>query len=1023
MAEYDFFEITGLSFDPPEKNGKKIKTAIEKAEKNLGGMLGSTTQQAQRDEINGKLLLLSKRKAEVLTDDGKIAVCFEELARERMKAAKKRLEAAIKLEKISKKELVVTNGKIKSQKKNTRLSKKSIEEVYKSHGFTIVDIDPLAAMPKFPTNAEKIFNELEILRGSKDPNPNGADLTIVYDLYGFAAYLRGEPENAAEYRDHMSTKDISSILDEYAKKNSMRNDPLGKLCNSIATAGKTNVFNNEANRKAYEQFLLYKSPELTELFAIMKDSVASDLQDPGFASVCIQKITEVFGDSNVALAIYNSEAGLKDDPYVPEKAYFSVKCEYCQNVSEFTSFDEAQRLNRCIHCGKELYKKCSHCGNIILISAIRCPECGFVFANIGLFAKYIALVETALKQGKLEEARENLTKAKTADPSEKAHTSIIEKKLDAEELKIAEPLKKLRVLMTGREYEAAENFLGNVVKQFPQINLADQRKEIDSVLSTCRDIFASSVGTSVSARISACLEILDLCVDFRQAKELINSNPPQQVSKADANFDDEKKAIIINWMKVNEPGISYCVVRKDGISAAIALNDGTIIANDVMVTSVSDNGVNAGKQYSYTIFAKRGDTVSKPYSIAVKTLSGVAEIHYWQRGRNLIISWRLPENCMGAHISYSLNGKEILLSENAHESVEIKNVEYGSPYIIFVAANYGDLGKSVKKQVSITPTPVVGAFQISASTVKDGTCNIGWTIADKGIDLQISVDESIVQTTRSEMKFCSLKFPPNNHYKIKVKAFSGGQWISATNELLINTYEPALIDDELSTITEKMSSNSKGITNQIELKIKINGDIPGNVTAFYCVVKTKEPGTSKAPWATESDVGGDADRIDYQTFLQWREITKHITAHAEDTYYVTLFSVYNVNGKEILSAPCKKKFNRPLSANIFWKASKSLFGTKMQIEVEANRPMTRRPELVLCASPQGKHLLSENDSSAEELLRLPEEFYEEPKKKITEGFEITHSTKKKEKVFLFVADNVSSELYSVRWMAGFDGKL
>ena len=185
MAEYDFFEITGLSFDPPEKNGKKIKTAIEKAEKNLGGMLGSTTQQAQRDEINGKLLLLSKRKAEVLTDDGKIAVCFEELARERMKAAKKRLEAAIKLEKISKKELVVTNGKIKSQKKNTRLSKKSIEEVYKSHGFTIVDIDPLAAMPKFPTNAEKIFNELEILRGSKDPNPNGADLTIVYDLYGF----------------------------------------------------------------------------------------------------------------------------------------------------------------------------------------------------------------------------------------------------------------------------------------------------------------------------------------------------------------------------------------------------------------------------------------------------------------------------------------------------------------------------------------------------------------------------------------------------------------------------------------------------------------------------------------------------------------------------------------------------------------------------------------------------------------------------------------------------------------------
>lgn len=54
--------------------------------------------------------------------------------------------------------------------------------------------------------------------------------------------------------------------------------------------GKTNVFNNETNRKAYEQFLLYKSPELTELFSIMKDSVQSDLRDFGFADICIKKL-------------------------------------------------------------------------------------------------------------------------------------------------------------------------------------------------------------------------------------------------------------------------------------------------------------------------------------------------------------------------------------------------------------------------------------------------------------------------------------------------------------------------------------------------------------------------------------------------------------------------------------------------------------------------------------------------------------------------------------------------------------
>ena len=158
MAEYDFFDITGLSFDPAEKAAKKIKAAIEKAEKSLGGMLGSISQQAQRDEINGKLDLLRKVKAEVLSNDGKVLPKLAELADESKTTSRKRLESAIRLEKLSKSELVVTNGKIKAQKKNTRLSKESIEDAYRSYGFTILNIDPFAAMPKFPTNSEKIYS-------------------------------------------------------------------------------------------------------------------------------------------------------------------------------------------------------------------------------------------------------------------------------------------------------------------------------------------------------------------------------------------------------------------------------------------------------------------------------------------------------------------------------------------------------------------------------------------------------------------------------------------------------------------------------------------------------------------------------------------------------------------------------------------------------------------------------------------------------------------------------------------------
>ncbi len=67
-------------------------------------------------------------KAEVLSNDGKVLPKFAELADERKTTSRKRLESAIRLEKLSKSELVVTNGKIKAQKKNTRLSKESIED-------------------------------------------------------------------------------------------------------------------------------------------------------------------------------------------------------------------------------------------------------------------------------------------------------------------------------------------------------------------------------------------------------------------------------------------------------------------------------------------------------------------------------------------------------------------------------------------------------------------------------------------------------------------------------------------------------------------------------------------------------------------------------------------------------------------------------------------------------------------------------------------------------------------------------
>jgi uncharacterized protein YoxC len=242
-----------MSFDPPEKAVKKVSAAIDKVKKELNGALGTATQQLERDDINRKIAFLESTLLVIINKDGKLNPAYEELANARVQQEIKNLTATVSLLKQSGSR-VITNGTIRIHRQKTKLSKEYVEEVFHTAGFTISEIDPLKGMPKFPTNADKTYAELEALRGSKDPNPNGADLTQATDLYAFTAYLVGEPENAAEYRIK-STPELASLLDGFAKKFATRNDNLGKLCASLATSGKSYVFNSEDNRQAYEVYL------------------------------------------------------------------------------------------------------------------------------------------------------------------------------------------------------------------------------------------------------------------------------------------------------------------------------------------------------------------------------------------------------------------------------------------------------------------------------------------------------------------------------------------------------------------------------------------------------------------------------------------------------------------------------------------------------------------------------------------------------------------------------------------------
>ena len=104
----------------------------------------------------------------------------------------------------------------------------------------------------------------------KDPNPRGANISLVTDVYSFVAYLMGEPENANVYRQNEDTSFLKNICDSYSKNNAaIQEDPI-KSCVALATLVKVNIFDSAENRRKYEFYLKYKTPELDVLFDIRR---------------------------------------------------------------------------------------------------------------------------------------------------------------------------------------------------------------------------------------------------------------------------------------------------------------------------------------------------------------------------------------------------------------------------------------------------------------------------------------------------------------------------------------------------------------------------------------------------------------------------------------------------------------------------------------------------------------------------------------------------------------------------------
>ena len=696
-------------------------------------------------------------------------------------------------------------------------------------------------------------------------------------------------------------------------------------------------------------------------------------------------------------------------------------------VSEFESESEAQKTNACQNCGKQLFKKCNKCGKALPVFKESCPHCGYVFASAALFSKLYQQAESAFRKNDFDTARNYLFQAQSAAPGEKSRIDQLSGQIDKAEALLREPINRLHQLIAEQKYQTAQAELGGIIKKYPSLNVSEFERTITQELSNADALFSSTSIMSSAQKADTCVSILMQCADHAQSLSFLRANAPAPCRLLNVTPVSDSGIINISWNRATEQGVSYRLIRKNDSKGSTSEKDGDILLDDTTATSFVDKGVKAGKTYSYSVFTIRAGVFSTPVSKTGMLFSDVKNCHVTQRGSHIRITWDSPENSSGATVYRFVGGNTTILSESAHGSIEDNSIQFGTTYTYKVCANYGNQGKSPGVEVVITPLVIIDSFTIRAAQVHDNTYKVTWSIKQKGIDLRIQVNNKLVGEAKSEDDFVQVNLPQDTYCSITASAYSGGKWLSSENSIGINTYSSCGIDKKGTEIEENMISGRNGVNYRIDLKIRISGNIPSSVVGFYYVVRSS---TSTERWPKVEDINKatDIQKVSVAAYENRGYIPFQDFVVNETGFFVSLFTIHEFNGREIVSEPARLKIERPLLADLFWSVSYGIFdGLKLHIEMQGNRPIEYVPELYLCVCDSSQFIASYDDRNAQVIMQIPMDDLNSPQNKYSRTYSVTTdiSSKylKKCKYFLFEPTNYGNDNVSLRWKQGFLGKV
>lgn len=351
---------------------------------------------------------------------------------------------------------------------------------------------------------------------------------------------------------------------------------------------------------------------------------------------------------------------------------------------------KSPNIQVCPKCNKKLIDVCWNCGEkISTLVSDECSKCHATSAMQKVFTDEIARCTALVNAEKFDSSAVSSTVAalRIKYKLQAVSGSVIYSQLPKIENEVKafvsayeEYVTKALDCVRKKEYYRAQELLNQLKRAVPNYDTTHIAAKIEpTLLQVGKLLKLASGGVNKAIAVKYAEQCMELCLDCKDAEQIIRSFPPQKPTSMTANLSGDSVNLQWEYISDGRP-TTFTVIRKKG-SQPQSLHDGEKLIENLTVCNFTDKQIAPATKYYYAVYATQkfsNDSVvlhsdlqnSDKEIVALFNVSAITQIMSSLTGISL--RWNAPEN-VNAVLVTRKDGT--VAPQNLSDGTPIKNVQ------------------------------------------------------------------------------------------------------------------------------------------------------------------------------------------------------------------------------------------------------------------------------------------------------------------------------------------------------------